>query len=338
MASRLRIVRLVATTCVCCCWCAAAQGRSLLSEACHALGPYNSSPPDVANTTLVFIKVPKCASSTAGGAVRRVGHHHGHGGVRAKGDAATELFPRAGPVVWARHSQAWKVIPKLREAPCLRWRAFLFTVVREPLARATSEYFHFHVARLNASPADAAVTRFLDGRKARNFMFRYVRLDADATVEGTLDSYDLVGTVELFDETMVLLAARLGVPLGDVLYVASKNASSGGPDDTGRDFAAAGAETRARLATWAGETGYEARMHEDYALWRGATARVKAAIAPLRDTLDEYKRLKAFAADDCAKDPRNFAEAECLWNDNGCAFRCLDDRAAAFRLRPDEVP
>lgn len=325
MASRrLRTIMMVVTTCA----CATARGRSLLPKACHAMGPYDSSPPDVGNTTLVLIKVPKCASTTAAGVVRRIGSHHGHGGVRNKSEPTGG---RKWPAVWASHAEAQKVVAKLREAPCLRWRPFLFTLLRDPLARATSEYFHFHVTREHANASDAAVTRYLDGRRARNFMFHYVRLSANATVERTLDVYDLVGTAELFDETMVLLAARLGVPLGDVLYVTSKNASAGGLDDIGHEFAAVGAAQAARLAAWARETGYEARMKEDYTLWRGATERVKAAIAPLRERLDEYRRLKAFAADVCAKDPQNFIESECLWRDSGCAFRCLDERAAAFR-------
>ena len=56
-----------------------------------------------------------------------------------------------------------------------------------------------------------------------------------------------VGTVELYDETMTLLAARLGVPLTDVLYVSAKNASARGAAEQGERHVAAGAAQLARV-------------------------------------------------------------------------------------------
>ncbi|KAK7241014.1 hypothetical protein SO694_00054149 [Aureococcus anophagefferens] len=98
---------------------------------------------------------------------------------------------------------------------------------------------------------------------------------------------------------MVLLATRLGLPLGDVLSMA-------------------------RVRKWAETTGFEARAAADYAIWRNASARVRRDVRPLKRKLAEYRRLKRAVADPCAADPRNFEEDQCLWRDNGCAQPCID--------------
>ena len=45
------------------------------------LGPrYDTRPANVSETSIIFIKIPKCSSSTAGGVARRVASRHGHVG------------------------------------------------------------------------------------------------------------------------------------------------------------------------------------------------------------------------------------------------------------------
>ncbi|KAK7239563.1 hypothetical protein SO694_00028053 [Aureococcus anophagefferens] len=69
---------------------------------------------------------------------------------------------------------------------------------------------------------------------------------------------------------MVVLATRLGVPLGDVLSIATSG-----------------------VREWAEKTGFEARVAADYALWRNASARVRRDVRPLERELAEYRRLVA---------------------------------------------
>jgi hypothetical protein len=209
------------------------------------------------------------------------------------------------------------------------WRAFLWTVVREPLARGVSAFFHFEATKHRGNHSDANVIAYLESEG--NFLWNYLRTNKRSAprpgdVDKLLDVYDLVGTTELFDETMVVLATRLGVPLGDVLSVSAKNTSVAGARDpmTGEAFVHADASQIARVREWAEKTGFEARVAADYALWRNASARVRRDVRPLERELAEYRRLMRAVADPCAADPRNFEEDQCLWRDNGCAQPCID--------------
>jgi len=64
-------------------------------------------------------------------------------------------------------------------------------------------------------------------RKCSNDVFRYVRASArEAAPEELVHrTYSFVGVVERFDESAVLLASLLRVPLHAVLYITSKNST-----------------------------------------------------------------------------------------------------------------
>ena len=155
-----------------------------------------------------------------------------------------------------------------------------------------------------------------------------------------------VGTAELYDETVAVLATRLGVPLADVLYVSAKRAGDVGDGsgtrrdadaDASRTDRAAESRSRriarvggrftaddaqiARIRAWAVDT-FDLDATDDYALWRGATDQILADVDAAQ--VARYRNLLATVAAPCAEDQRNFRERECLWKDNGCAQGCLD--------------
>ena len=298
------------------------------------LGPrYDTRPANVAETSIIFIKIPKCSSSTAAGVARRVASRHGHVGFASQHNGGYRKGTTTSPAVYANHESLVKFMHEFQHGGTAgTWRAFLWTVVREPLPRSVSQFFHFEVTR-HEKDSDATVIarvrRYLKSEK--NVLWWNVRTDGASAprpgdVDELLDAYDLVGTTELFDETMVLLATRLGVPLGDVLSVSAKNSSVAGARDpkTGDAVVHADASQIARVREWAEKTGFEARVAADYALWRNASARVRRDVRPLERELAEYRRLMRAVADPCAADPRNFEEDRCLWRDNGCAQPCID--------------
>ncbi|KAH8072024.1 hypothetical protein JL721_3932 [Aureococcus anophagefferens] len=176
---------------------------------------------------------------------------------------------------------------------------------------------------LSDSPPET-VAATLEGLDVRIHVGGARRDDASRLVDGR--TAGLENDFDLFDETMVLLATRLGVPLGDVLSVSAKNSSVAGARDpkTGDAVVHADASQIARVREWAEKTGFEARVAADYALWRNASARVRRDVRPLERELAEYRRLKRAVADPCAADPRNFEKDQCLWRDNGCAQPCID--------------
>jgi len=222
----------------------------------------------VATALLLFVKVPKCGSSTTAGVVRRIAARHGLKGARGEGEPFAD-----GKRVSANHGWLTSV------APALPWPAkrkvFLFTVVRDPLARAVSQYFHILVSRRGRPHRDEHVVGALERVRPR-LLCDYVQSVKHSSPDAILDDYDLVGVVEHYAETMTLLAARLSIPLADVVYLPAKNASAGGKDDHGARFIPVDPKQLARVRDKAGAA-FEKNHSEDYALWRGATARVLAA-------------------------------------------------------------
>ncbi|KAK7241990.1 hypothetical protein SO694_0001829 [Aureococcus anophagefferens] len=262
------------------------------------LGPrYDTRPANVSETSIIFIKIPKCSSSTAGGVARRVASRHGHVGFASQHNGGYRKGTTTSPAVYANHESLVKWIHEFQHGGTAgTWRAFLWTVVREPLARSVSQFFHFEVTRDEKDRSDekviARVRRYLKSEK--NVLWWNVRTDGASEprpgdVDELLDAYDLVGTTELFDETMVLLATRLGVPLGDVLSIAR------------------------RPREWAEKTGFEARVAADYALWRNASARARAR-RPAAGT--RARRVppgsSGAVADPCARRTSELRKDQCL--------------------------
>ena len=281
------------------------------------------------STFLLYVKINKCASSTTAGVARRIASRHGLAGA-ARADTNNSLSEQ-GNRVWANHGYAEGVV-RLVPSPLGTSKVFLFTVVREPLNRAVSDYFHFGVSRRHFDHADADVIGALNKTRP-NFICVYARLTPESTPEQILKAYDFVGVAELFAETMTALSARLGVPLVDVLYVSAKNASAGGKDITTGPIVAAPPAQLARVRAAFGDV-FEEKHASDYRLWRGATAFVRTATT---DTarLAHFRRLEDYASGLCAADQKKLRD--CLWIDNGCAQSCLDRRAAEYYERNAEL-
>ena len=58
-----------------------------------------------------------------------------------------------------------------------------------------------------------------------NSQFEFMRPAHASSVADVAAFYQMLGTVESYDEAMVALALSLRVPLSDVVYIASKNSS-----------------------------------------------------------------------------------------------------------------
>ena len=88
---------------------------------------------DVAQTNLVLCKIPKVGGTTMAGVGRRVGEKYGLSGTR------DEEWITREPGVWMNHMKMGKegLVENVKK---LRMDAFVFTVVREPVARVISNF------------------------------------------------------------------------------------------------------------------------------------------------------------------------------------------------------
>lgn len=222
---------------------------------------------NITNTNLIYIKMHKAASSTTCGVIRRISSHHGLSGYTDSKWITHE------PGMWANHGFALKEpgAPSIALIQKLKLPTFRFTILRDPASRCLSHYYHTRVSRQGILPSAHDKISYMRS-ECVNKQFEYVRPGYARTAAEVAGFYHAIGTAELYDDSMVILSDRLGIPLTDVLYVSSKNSTEERRDDTGSIMVA---HPSSDMEPW------EVREHvnnafrdynkQDYALWNLAT-------------------------------------------------------------------
>ena len=147
--------------------------------------------------------------------------------------------------------------------------------------------------------------------------------------------YSFVGLVERFDESVVLLASMLNLPLHTVLYLTSKNSSEGRRDPLGKAMVAhptLDAEPPS-VRAYAESSEFRRNNALDMRLWKAAYTTLQArwaAHAPmLEERLSTFRSMLGRARDECVPFSSNTSQSldhvmECYWHDHGCGHVCLD--------------
>jgi hypothetical protein len=116
----------------------------------------------------------------------------------------------------------------------IRQKSFLWTVVREPAARAVSQFFHLQVSLENVTAKDKSFQRRLTREQVYwNYYLgilptKQVVVTA-ASSEAAVDiinkivaDYDFIAVTERMDESVVVLMMLLNLQMADVLYLSVK--------------------------------------------------------------------------------------------------------------------
>jgi len=270
---------------------------------------------------LIYIKIPKCASSTTGGVARRIAAKHNLSGVHEKGSAW-----RPEPVLWANHG---KLAAKWSPLHALHQRAFLWTMVRQPVPRCLSAYYHFMESRHDAPNTAHAKVAYLRG--CRDSVYSYTSPPKSAGLftphQLVRDVYSFVGLVERYEESIVLLASMLRVPLAHVLFLKAKVSTEGGAHDgLGIAFVPHPPldEEPPSVQDEAWSASFNASNRNDYELYHAANAELERRWAANRAVLDAnlrtFRSMLMRAKELCG----NWTSEDCYWNDNGCGVECLD--------------
>ena len=228
-----------------------------------------------------------------------------------------------------------------------RNKSFLWTILRDPTSRAVSQLFHFHVSREKQNTTDDS----LIGRiRKDNGMFRdyYVsslslqgykgKSDPVQVANEIIQQYDFIAVTERMDESAVALAMLLDIPLGDVLFLKAKG--NGGYDDAGGgggctyitpSFVSEGMNAFFRTDE------YQDMVQWDYLLYSAVNKSLDLTIDRLgrekfEQNLLKYKNAQEIAVERCLSTTRFPCSAsgkknnvtDCLWNDSGCGYECLD--------------
>ena len=150
-------------------------------------------------------------------------------------------------------------------------------------------------------------------------------------------TYSWVGVVERYDESMVLLADMLNLPLRDVLYLSAKNSSAGIRDDKGATLTQHGPLAREPPEVRAYLSGREfaKRNSLDFQLYDAANAELTRrwrAGTDMTERLTQYLHMLDHTREACSEAGREATIAlldrhdgrGCYYRDNGCGYRCVD--------------
>jgi len=235
--------------------------------------------------------------------------------------------------------------------------SYLWTVIRDPTKRATSEFFHFEVSRKKVDPTDVNFKEWLlsDDKLPDYYLqalytdtlFNRDKMDPIKAANKILAEFNFIGISERMDESAVVLMMLLDLPMSDVLYLSAKG--SGGYDDAGgrgactmiwKSFLSPGMKEFFASDVWSKRNVY------DLEFYRAANASMDLTIDLLgRDAfeanLQKYRHALEIAAERCLPTTmpcdeggnyHNEEETDCIWKDSGCGIACLDKVAEDLGL------
>jgi hypothetical protein len=153
----------------------------------------------------IYLKAYKTGSSTSSGINLRI--------ARNVAKRANKDFGMCE----ARYDHAWANVLYSNRVP---EKTFLWTVVRDPTKRVTSQFFHFQVSREKQEPTDATFIDYIKTGpqdmiedyylKALTLKTQFSKDQASQIINGIFSDYNFIGVTERMDESAVALAMLLG--------------------------------------------------------------------------------------------------------------------------------
>lgn len=285
---------------------------------------------------VIYLKIYKTGSSTAGGVARRIAARNGLHGVRSDWDQYSAMME---PAVAANHAPMYAMYPQIQS---MHLPSFIFTMVRDPVARCFSQFYHGHVYMRDVPNTAANKIDFL--RACKNMQVDYMSTQysgrkfnkgctepgrfGSRDVAGVMAFYDFVGVTDDFDTSMAVLAARLNVRQTDVLFLSSK--VSGEHAQTPVSHPPLHEEPASVQAFVRNEF---RKNNYDFDLWAAAKQKLYAEADGVN--VARFKSLLTRATRKCEGTAR-FPLTEtgtvygCYWGDNGCGYPCLDSFSASI--------
>jgi hypothetical protein len=233
----------------------------------------------------------------------------------------------------------------------------LWSFVRDPAARALSEYYHFQVSREKRHPTSASLEHFLHER--RNYQFTYLadHPNPESLVQSItsfssggedliqryiLEPYHFVGLLERKFESLAVMKLLWGLEVEDLIVLSAK--TSGGYDDGRFDGSCIPIQPPPKLFPPVVQQFIDNNFHEnnlDFQLYDMVNHSLDYTIRGLgRDVVDrEVQKLEALqhVAERRCQEKAIFpcsangtlqvdaAAKECYWTDSGCGYKCIDE-------------
>ena len=214
----------------------------------------------------------------------------------------------------------------------LEKKTFLMTFIREPAERALSQFYHIKVSRERISPTNDEIIKYLEGNESantrieRNHLMHYI--STGESVSEIMRKYDFIGITDRFEESMLVLAHRLGLDIEDMLYLKAKDSHHLQTDNKGAHFVPSvpvqnqsESVQRYLKEKWYGLNAV------DYELWDKVNEQMDRQIAEIDgfdDKLNRYKSLLKKVQNECGH-LQEKGGTDCLNNDEGCGQNCIRD-------------
>jgi Galactose-3-O-sulfotransferase len=302
---------------------------------------YNSNPPGGAG--LFYVKLPKCASSTAVGVTLRIADAIG-----------TRVWRNQSCFARYRHGTAR--INKYKDR--LPSQSFLWSTIRHPSNRTLSAYFFYQVSRRKANATAASIMKYLRDEQFKSFYVRYLALNEMNATAGTMTTgssgsrmldtihdilhrYDFIAVSERMAESLVVLSMLLHIPIAHVVLLSSKIA---GGYDGGRSKRFRCTQIQSKWTVPAIDdylNGDFLADNWDYLLYRAVNASLDRTIDTLlgRDQVEagvlKYRRYHdkiqracldkaVFPCPITHPNQTLLSREDCYFSDAGCGHGCID--------------
>jgi len=322
----------------------------------------------------VFLKTYKTGSSTASGINLRIARNVARRRQQQQQQSGREPGENFD-MCKARfdHTVASKTVLLSRDLDDGERKLFLWSIVRDPATRAISWFYFFKVMEAGWQPS---AEKFVEAVRRQRFMvhdhylrFGFLPLQEERYVPGKHDPVTVVNNIlstvflavtERMEESAVVLAMLLNIPLADVLFLTAKVHS---PDDTGskkiyvlhknqcyeepRRVVSAEMKEFLESEEWQRISFWDKVLHE------GANQKLDLTIAQLgRDKFEQnlrlYQKARRIAQESCGifsggetnktiapcllQGKYDAETTDCLWGDSACGMSCLDMVSSQLNL------
>ncbi|KAL3944585.1 MAG: hypothetical protein SGBAC_001351 [Bacillariaceae sp.] len=283
----------------------------------------------------LFVKEMKSGSTTLAGITARIGRNLAQ---RNFGGNATSSC-----TVRMVHTRARRYA--LRQLA----KSFLWSVVREPVSRLFSKFFHFEVSRKGVNPNLAKFQTFISNNEINDYAYYFKTLSVrrqlnsyrtdmyETFLQDLLDGYNFIGIMERMDETLAVLQLLLGLETQDMLYLSTK--TNGMYDRFRNDCVKIQPQKVTQLMKeYVYTPVFEAFTQGDVLVYQAVNKSLDLTIEQLgRPVVEKAVQRLQWAQQraeekcaggtkfPCSNDGKVQDPNDCLFADVACGYKCLDD-------------
>lgn len=282
----------------------------------------------------LFVKEMKSASTTLAGITARIARNLAH----RQHNAANGTTCTARLV----HTRARRYGERLLD------KSFMWSVVREPVSRLISKYFHFLVSRESQNSNLNGFQQFISSSEINDYAYYFKSMSVrkrlnpyrtdlyEEFLKDLLDGYNFLGVMERMDESLAVLQLILGLETQDMLYLSAK---TNGSYERFRQkcIKIQKPKVTVPMKEYVYSSTFEAFVEPDVMVYRAVNASLDLTIHELgRDKVDATikqlqwaqriaeERCSTHVKFPCSSDGEVQASNDCLLADVACGYECLD--------------